>query len=56
VEHPAQDTWGTPLRQHYLASLNLIATETGRGLAMWADDGRPASDGNLEVRAITWIG
>jgi hypothetical protein len=43
------------LRQHYLTPLNLIAAETGRGLAMWADDRRLAGDGNLEVRAITWI-
>jgi hypothetical protein len=39
-------------RQHYLTPLNLIAAETGRGVAMWADDGRPASDRNPEVRAI----
>jgi hypothetical protein len=43
------------LRQHDLTPLNLIAAETGRSLAMWADDRRLASDGNLEIRAITWI-
>jgi hypothetical protein len=44
-----------PLRQHDLTPLNPSATETGLGLAMWADDRRLASDGNLEIRAITWI-
>ena len=43
------------LRQHYLTPLNLIAAETGRDVAMWADDGRTTSDSNPQVRAITWI-
>jgi hypothetical protein len=51
-----EDRPATSLRQHYLTPLNLIASETGRRLAMWANNGRLAGHGNPQVRAITWIG
>jgi len=44
------------LRQHYLTPLNLIAAETSRRPAMWANNGRLAGHGNPQVLAMTWIG
>jgi hypothetical protein len=43
------------LRQNDLAPLDLIAPETRRGLAMWADDGRLAGDRDAEVWTIIRI-
>jgi hypothetical protein len=52
---PPQQT-DPSLRQHHLTPLNLIAAETGRRPAMWANNGRLAGDRNPQVRAMTWIG
>jgi hypothetical protein len=35
--------------------LNLVAAETGRRLAMWADNPRLAGNRNPQVWAIIWI-
>jgi hypothetical protein len=43
------------LRQNDLTPLDLIAAETRRGLAMWADDGRLARDRDAEVRTVNRI-
>jgi hypothetical protein len=43
------------LRQNDLTPLDLIAAETGRGLAVWADDGRLSRDRDAEVGTATRI-
>jgi hypothetical protein len=55
TDQPQQTDSATSLRQRYLTPLNLIAAETSRRLANWANNGQPADDRNPQVRAITWI-
>jgi hypothetical protein len=47
--------WPVSMRQNDLTPLDLIAGETRRGLAMWADDTRTARDCYAEVWTVIRI-